>query len=225
MISQKQRIHLMADCWKPACKAQGWKVSDRDFRLAKFSEILERPLATSDDIEPIKEFGILKHELLRLADNLKGAMESGHPELDERRRLLDVIADLFKCARVYDPADSYLKHVLMPRFKIVDGWRALEDLSPEPTLRKNWKTGKMEEGPSELMQCVFTISRCVNKLRNDADDTGHEMCVKARVRCRCADCVRFGQPHLSAGARPQEEIDETVPEDAELAPCTEEEPF
>lgn len=186
MISKNQRIHLMADCWNPACKAQGWKASNREFRLQKFSELLGRPLKSSDDIEPIKEFGQLKAKLLRLADNVRGATEDGDTNHDERRRMLWTIEHFYKpCLGVYvADVETYLNTVLKERFKIVKGLSTYEDLSSRPRIFSG------EEKPSQMQMFIFTLGQRLQKFRSEAHDTIHDMKMKANVPCDCSICTR-----------------------------------
>ncbi len=175
-MTKNQRIHLMADCWKPACQTQGWKVSDRAFRLTKFSALLGRELKTSDDIEPIAEYSRLKMELLQLANRVA----VGDPK---KKNLLWVIQNQLRpCLALYvDRPDDYIARLLKERHKVFRGVSSMEDLSTQA------RPGKKH---SELMMFIFTLADRIDAMRRAAGDTGHEMCVRAEVKCKCADCAK-----------------------------------
>ena len=73
-LSRDQRIFLLTarqrngqpGLWHGACRSQHWNPSDREFRLAKLSEIVGRKIASTDDIERVDEFTKVKNELLIL---------------------------------------------------------------------------------------------------------------------------------------------------------------
>ncbi len=181
MISRKQTIHLMADCWNPACQAQGWKRSDRAFRLQKFGEILGRELCSSDDLEPLGEFDLLKRELLALADKVV----MGDPQ--QKKLLWLVRHQLRPCLALYvlNP-DAYIAGILKERHKVFGGLSTVESLSAQA------RPGKKH---SDLMMFIFTLNDRIDAMRSAAGDTGHTMCGRARVKCKCAECQKNGQWH------------------------------
>ena len=194
-ITKSQRITIMK-LWQRVCKDRDWKSSDREFRLAKFGEIIGRPLASSDDIERIDECTKLMQELTAmLGVNLQAARESDDLSINRARVLRNQIAgELIPCLELYiADVPAYLTAIMEDKnrwWKIDRPARAitLDDLDAKPTWRKG-KDGKPSIGPSQLQQLQWTLSARLNELRNAAGDTIHDMRIKAKLPCACARCV------------------------------------
>lgn len=88
-ITDSQRFVLLIDhrdritgqwreaLWTAACRVQGWKKTDRDLRIEKFSLILGRHISSASEIGYLKEFDAIKKQLLAWAqpDNLNAQVE------------------------------------------------------------------------------------------------------------------------------------------------------
>ena len=83
-MTRAQQIHLMT-LWRRACDAQGWDPNDSDRRHAIYSRVLgcEKRFSQFDN----HDFDRVKAALLFLDDQVKGAIESDHPEIGRMRRL------------------------------------------------------------------------------------------------------------------------------------------
>ncbi|HTB85982.1 MAG TPA: hypothetical protein VK742_20220 [Candidatus Sulfotelmatobacter sp.] len=211
-INTAQRTSIMKT-WGKVCKDRGWKQSDREFRLSKFSEIIGRPIATADEIERIEECTKLMKELqAMLGVNIKAAQEADNLYINRARVLRNVIlTELVPCLELYvEDVQGYITKIMEDKnrwWKIDRPGRGmtLMDLTAEPVNRWDAKTKSMREFPSQLDQMVYTLSSCLNGsgriyrgkqsrlgFRVAAGHTLHEMKTKANVPCDCADCKKPG---------------------------------
>ena len=135
-MTAAQRAHFFRDLWPPAAKARGVDPADREARLDFFQAVLgERRSLTSFSNA---DFDAVKARCLLLVDNLAGAMEDGHPDVGERRRLVHAIEQFLA---------AYWRAIARARFKTTD----LDALSV-----------------SQLTQLRNTLNARKNKLRNKA---------------------------------------------------------
>jgi hypothetical protein len=92
-MSKRQRWYLMrrepGGLWFDACEAQGWDFDDAERRHDIYQEVLGRAVRFSEFTN--SDFDLVKAHFLTLANDLKGAMEDGHPEIGEARRVRHVI--------------------------------------------------------------------------------------------------------------------------------------
>jgi hypothetical protein len=215
-MTKKQRIALMADLWPNACRAQGWRESDRDlrlyvcsialacdirgvqsFRAALFSDVpLDRALKSTNEIDDDKDFTRVKGLLLMLADDLNGANEVGNPHLNKARQMLHVINEQIACLALYhDNAPAYVRQLCRDKFDQPD----FESLRSEPV--RVLPDGR--KLPSELQQLIITLnSRLHNKrsgFRVLAGDSDHDMRLKANLKCACKECSQAAPVAISAG--------------------------
>lgn len=125
-MTTAQRNKLMIEWWPAACRAQGWKVSDRARRLrvlsvavsfpaGHFGNVLEclavvaneavaldRPLASASELNSREDVDRVKALLLMLADNLDAAREMDAPEEGAARRVRWVIIEeRLRCLALY----------------------------------------------------------------------------------------------------------------------------
>jgi hypothetical protein len=101
-MTDRQRTTLMADWWPAACRAQGWKPSNKPLRLralsvavsfpaGHFRNVLEclavinsaaplkRTLESANELDSTEDVDRVKAFCLMLADNPKAAHEVDHP--------------------------------------------------------------------------------------------------------------------------------------------------
>ena len=209
-ITVPQRTSLMI-LWSKVCKDRGWKASDKALRLAKFSEIIGRPIASSDQIERIDECTKLMKELqAMLGVSVQAALEADNLYINRARVLRNVIlTELVPCLELYvADVNAYIAEIMEDKnrwWKIDRPSRGmtLMDLSAEPIRKFDFKTRTMKEFPSQLDQMVYTLSSCLNGsgkvragkksrlgFRVAANDTLHDMKTKAGIPCGCVDCSR-----------------------------------
>jgi hypothetical protein len=165
--------------WGKACEFQGWDklpAKDRDLkRKATHADVFGFPISAKD-IDHRDGFTKIISRFRMLAGDLKGAIEDGEPHHNERRIMLDEIAELMRCVALYkDDAESYVSAILLDRFKTVD----VESLSAVDR-------GRI---PS-LKQCLWKLRTTVNALRKEAEHSVHDMKCLAKLRCDCAACKR-----------------------------------
>lgn len=198
--------------WSKVCKDRGWKSSDRALRLATFGKIIGREIASADEIGRIDECTKLMKELqAMLGVSLTAAREADDLTINRARVLRNVIlTELVPCLELY-VADvrAYLTEIMEDKnrwWKIDRPARemSLMDLDAKPIVKFDPKRGELREFPSQLDQMVYTLSSCLNGsgkvragkksrlgFRVAAGDTLHEMKMRARVRCDCAEiCSR-----------------------------------
>lgn len=198
-MTTDQRKSLMAKLWPAACRAQGWKASDRGLRLRVLGEALGHPISTANAIQTEPEFDTVKAHLLKLAYNLQGAMESGHPEIGRARRLRTKIIELVRCLNLYTDGEAYAREIIrdgthragcdVTAFDQVPLDRLLEELEAKPRWRK--KGDKWIERPSQLDQMLMTLSGRLNGkdgFRKQAGHTVHDMLIRAGLPCDCKAC-------------------------------------
>lgn len=115
----------------------------------------------------------------------------------DRRRVEHRLAEIQQCLGLYvEDVAGYVAKVVAEKFGVPSGGAlTLDDLSWEPTLRKNWQTGKLEDSPSQVEQLLMTLWARVQPMRRDADHTLHDMRILAQVPC---DCRRICKPNRPA---------------------------
>jgi len=179
-MTPRQRITLQADWWPAACRAQGWKVSDRDLRLRVCAwavnlqnptqlELLEainsdrtppRQLESTNDLDNGADVDRVKACLGMLADKMKETGEVGRPEIGRARRLRDVIRDQIKCLGVYIPKPrAFVAEIINDKFNRAGRLKTLtvRDLTDDPIILRDGR-----EIPSQLDQLVYTLGACLN---------------------------------------------------------------
>lgn len=210
-ITKSQRITIMK-LWGRVCKDRGWKQSDREFRLAKFSEIILRPIASTDEIERIDECTKLMKELkAALGGDLNAGIEADNLFINKARVLRNVIlTELVPCLELYvTDVNAYIAEIMEDKNR---WWKldrpvrgmTLMDLTAEPLRKWDVKSNSMKEFPSQLDQMVYTLSSCLNGsgkmyrgkksrlgFRVAAGESLHAMKTRAGVPCNCAEiCSR-----------------------------------
>ncbi len=222
-MNKQQRIKMMAELWPAACAFQKWNRNDDAKRYDIFARVLtaegsarrehflqlieSRGHISGNDLVHEDDISAVFKELKELAGKI--------PLVDpKKKQLLWVVRNQLRpCLALYvEQPDSYMTKILKERHKVFRGVSTIEDLSSQP---------RPDNKPSELMMFVFTLNDRIDALRSAYGDTGHMMCVRARVKCKCAECAKYGQRHLEVLAGSESE----VPLEAELQPVTEEEPF
>jgi hypothetical protein len=95
-MTEPQQRWFNSQLWPRACRAQGWKPSDRARKLALVSQILGREIQSTKEIGATKEFDLVKAELQHLAnpDSLAAALATvpGSQDNDQRKRWLHKLA-------------------------------------------------------------------------------------------------------------------------------------
>lgn len=222
-MTTPQRIKLQADWWPAACRAQGWKTSDRDLRLrvCAWAVSLENPtwlelldainsdrtparwLESTNDLDNKGDIDAVKACLGMLADKTKETGEVGRPEIGRARRLRDMIRDQIKCIGLYHPQPrAFVAEIINDKFNRARrmGTLTIRDLTDDPIILRDGR-----EIPSQLDQLVMTLGGCLNGsgkkhqrqgFRVTSGDTLHDMKMKAGVRCDCAAC-RWPWPAIS----------------------------
>lgn len=256
-MTPRQRIALQADWWPAACRTQGWKTGDRNLRLRVCMwavslvnptqlELLDaiisdrvpaRWLASTNDLDSKEDVDRVKACLGMLADKLKETGEVGRPEIGRARRLRDVIRDQIKCLALYHPRPrAYVAEIIDDKF---NSWRqfgpplTIKDLTDDLIVRKDKKTGKPKEIPSQLDQLVMRLAAVVNQKRNEnvlmpayahlqrpRPLTIHDMKIAAKVPCTCAECGRRRAHGLIPALLPPGEAENWSDFDPELEPAT-----
>jgi hypothetical protein len=211
-ITQAQRISIQK-LWQRVCKDRSWKVADRDLRLAKFGEILGRPLKSSSDIGRIDECTKLMAELkAMLGVDLRAGQEAEDQTINRARVLRhQIVNELVPCLELYvQDVRAYMAGIMADKnrwWKIDRPAREIElsDLDAKPIFRTDRATGELKQWPSQLEQLQYTLSRCLNEKRNAAGHSIHDMRTKAGLSCACGACrrVRISEPAVVHVEEPQ----------------------
>lgn len=217
-MTEGQRIALQSKWWPAACRAQGWKTSDRDLRLRvcmwacsltdptqlSLLEAInsdrqpERWLESTNDLDNGEDVDRVKACLGMLADSVKLTEEVGQPQFGSARRKWDVIRDHLKCLGLYEPHPRrFLAHLIQDMFSA--------KLGPDITIKELTDVGGFGDSkgrkPSDLQRLVMRLAQIVNDKRNEnrlvppythlqgaAELTIHEMKITAGVFCDCRFC-------------------------------------
>lgn len=205
MKLSEDQVKLFWRLWAAACRYQGW-TRQRGLTSAqidvKRKELLARlGFGSLHDVDRRAGFGRVKSELLALADNLRGAVEADHPEMDGARRKRYLITfELIPCLALYveDPV-GYVEQILRDKFRISPASPVdLEALSIDPDIRT--RMGVLHERPSELDQAMMTLTARLQALRKAAGHTIHAMRIGARLPCHCRLCRSQAAPRADAPA-------------------------
>ena len=220
-MTQRQRITLQADWWPAACRAQGWKVSDRNLRLRVCAwavsldnpsqlELLDainsdrepsRHLESTNDLDNKADVDRVKVCLLMLADVVDKNNEVGHTHFGSARRKRDIVRSHLKCLALFEAHPKrYLAALVQDMFAAKLGVdvtiKELSDVGGSGDFK-----GKK---PSDLQRLVMRLAQIVNDKRNanvlapayahlqgTAALTIHEMKWTANVFCDCAYCEKL----------------------------------
>lgn len=216
-MTPKQRITLQADWWPAACRAQGWKVNDRELRLRVCAwavslsnptqiDLLEairsdrqpaRRLESTNDLDNGPDVDRVKACLGMLADDLKQTGEVGRPKFGSARRKRDLIRSHLKCLALFqEHPRRFLTSLVSDMFNHGRPGVTIRDLTDDPKI----KAGGFE-GPSDLQRLLMRLSKIVNDKRNTNEFaatykhlkhydplTIHEMKWEAGVECDCKSC-------------------------------------
>jgi len=213
-ITPAQRTSIMI-LWSKVCKDRKWKSGDREFRLAKFSELIGRQLKSTNDVERLDECTKLMAELnCLLGVSVEAGKEASDPSLNRARVIRNqILTEIIPCLEMYrgERLPSDLADILEDKNR---WWKldrpvrgiTLMDLDDLPIFRYDKAASKKKFVGSQLKQMQWTLSRWLNTLRNEAGDTIHEMKTKASVPCDCAACKKaeFMREEVTAGETPEE---------------------
>jgi hypothetical protein len=215
-MTEAQRISLQARWWPAACKAQGWKVGDRELRLRVCAwavslknptqlELLEainsdrtpsRYLASTNDLDNRADVDAVKDCLGMLADDLQRTREVGNPHFGSARRKRDLVRSHLKCLGMFEPKPKrFVAHLIQDMFGA--------KLGADVTIKELSDEGKY---PSDLQRLLMRVAAVVNQKRNEnvlvppythlqgtIPLTIHEMKVSAGVDCDCAICKKLNR--------------------------------
>jgi hypothetical protein len=217
-MTEAQRISLQARWWPAACRAQGWKVGDRELRLrvcmwacslvnpTQF-ELLEainsdrQPphwLESTNDLDNGPDVDRVKNCLLMLADSVKAADEVGRPQLGSARRKRDVIRSHLKCLALFEVNPKrYLASLVQDMFAAKLGVDVTIKELTDDGGAGDFKGSK----PSDLQRLMMRLAQIVNDkrkanklvpafahLQGTEPITIHEMKWTAGVYCDCKTC-------------------------------------
>jgi hypothetical protein len=96
-MTDRQQRWFNTDLWPAACRAQGWKPSDRPHKLRVVGQVIGREILSTKDVGTGREFDQLKAGLQHLArpDNLNAALatvDDTGPRAAQRKRWLHNLA-------------------------------------------------------------------------------------------------------------------------------------
>jgi hypothetical protein len=96
-MTDRQQRWFNTDLWPAACRAQGWKPSDRPHKLRVVGQIIGREILSTKDVGTSREFDQLKAGLQHLArpDDLDAALatvDDTGPRAEQRKRWLHNLA-------------------------------------------------------------------------------------------------------------------------------------
>jgi hypothetical protein len=165
-MTAAQRIHLMADLWPRACRCQGWNAKDRGLRLRVLSQAVGRVINSATALDETADYDAVKAHLGMLADSVAATIETDHPELGRARRLRVVIGHQLADLRAYHPNPPALLAGLV-RDKFGSGYD-LDDLTADPIVGTDRRTGRPRESASQLDQVMFTLARILSTKRKAA---------------------------------------------------------
>jgi hypothetical protein len=165
-MTEAQRIHLMAELWPRACEAQGWRAGDRGLRLQVFGAAVGRPLGSASELNSTSDYDAVKAHLGMLCDNVTATIETDHPEIGRARRLRAVIRRQLADLRAYhENPPALLAKLIQDKFG--SGW-SLEELTADPIISADRRTGQPRESASQLEQLMFTLARILTTKRKAA---------------------------------------------------------
>jgi hypothetical protein len=124
-MTTKQRMSILLDWWPAACNARGWDPKDRDLRLRVVSDAVGRELDTMSTLNNTTDIDKVKAHLGYLADQVDATIETDHPELGDRRRLLWLIGRHSQALSRSSAPLAYAAAIARDRF----GHARLDDLS------------------------------------------------------------------------------------------------
>ena len=131
----------------------------------------------------------------RAVSNPAGVGAQLRQQAQPRARELHKIAELMICLELYHPDPlGYIREIIRDKFNRGSTRQVSEitELSSEPRIFTNRRTGRTVEGPSQVRQLIMTLERGLNGrngFRARAGDSGHAMLTKAGLKCGCAECI------------------------------------
>lgn len=172
MKLSKTQVALFWRLWSRACKHQGW--TDRRATEERRHQLLaDCGFASLHDVDRTAGFGRVKAALLTLCDDLDGAIEADHPELDQARRLrhkiawhlLPALGKLPEMAAHPGGPVAYAEAICRDKFGLPKTWQFdLDDLSADPVPRRA-PDGRVTLQPSPLLQLVITLTARLRRHR------------------------------------------------------------
>jgi len=165
-MTAAQRVYLMADIYPRACRCQGWDAKDRALRLRVLGQAVGREITSASELDSTADFDRVKAHLGMLADNLAATVETDRPELGRARRLRSVIRRQLADLRAFHPDPAALLAGLV-RDKFGTGW-TLDELTSEPRIVTDRRTGQSRESASQLDQVIYTVARILSTHRRAA---------------------------------------------------------
>lgn len=200
-ITKAQRWKVL-ELWTQACKANGWRASDRELRLSTIGGILGRKISTLDEVGRLDECTKVMAELGSMTGvDLRSAQEAVEPDRNHKRNWRWLIRqELLPCLALY-PSEANPDRPMG-----MDGAKGFLATVLEGKTRYR-KTDRPESAASlndfderTVQQIFWTISARLNDKRKAAGHSGHEMCTLAGVRCKCAACRRKAKSATAAEA-------------------------
>jgi hypothetical protein len=143
-MTAKQQRWFNISLWPEACRAQGWKQTDRALKLRVVGEIIGRQITTTKEVEPKQEFNRVKDRLEALAHSGRDlSVPTGKSRGTEA-------APTFKrrgaCSQsTLDMLEDYFERALRVHCRQHDLLPALDEAAIE-SLRTEWTTEALGHG-------------------------------------------------------------------------------
>jgi len=190
-ITKAQRWKIL-ELWTKVCKDRGWKTSDRGLRLATIGGFLGRELTTLDDVDRLAECTKVFAELEALLGvSLRAGLEAADPGRNRKRNFKWLIANEVLPALAIYPLEAPMGDV--GAFAFLQ--RVMEGKSRYRQTDRPEREARLEDfNDATVEQIYWTLWARLNAKRKAAGHSGHDMCVLAGIKCKCAACRRAQNP-------------------------------
>jgi hypothetical protein len=212
MILAPKQVKEFWRLWPQACSANGWTRENGMTAAAidaKRKEVLrECGFNSLTEVDRRDGFTKVKNKLLVLIGvSVQAGVEANDPVAHNNARIHRHVieTEILPCLALYvEDVTGYVATViagLTRHYKTDRPTRppTLSDLDIYPAIAQRRTTNptccapdgrRVVPGPSQLEQCLMTLSARLNALRKAAGDSIHDMKTKAGLECNCAQCCR-----------------------------------
>lgn len=224
MMLSPDQVKRFWHLWPQVCRANGWTKENGMNAAAidaKRKEVLrECGFDSLTHVDRRDGFTKVKNKLeLLIGTSVQAGIEANDPVAHNNARIHrhTIEKEILPCLALYTEVDGYLATViagLTRHYKTDQPTRppTLDDLDIYPAIGNRHtksntccavKGQRLCPGPSQLEQCLMTLSARLNALRKASGDTIHDMKLRAGLECNCAQCCRRRRHEYSLNAPEQ----------------------
>jgi len=222
MLLSPDQVKRFWYLWKQVCIANGWTkehgLSTADIDAKRKEVLRECGFDSLTRVDKRDGFTKVKNKLLILiGTDLKAGLEANDTVAHNNARIHrhKIEKEIIPCLALYaEDVTGYVSTVIAgltrhyktdrperpPRLSDLDIYPAIGNRHTKSNTCCAIQGQRLCPGPSQLEQCLMTLTARLNTLRKASGDTIHDMKLRAGLGCNCSRCCRRRRHEYSLNA-------------------------